>query len=73
MAVVFLMVVVACGGGEGDSCDTSGSKDECDDGLVCSGESSGNSCRKVCTVQEDCPSGLNCNGVNGSDLKSCQP
>jgi hypothetical protein len=73
-----MMTVLACGEGEiGDACDEPGSTDECVDDAVCTNENSDsddeNVCRQLCEEQEDCPDDLNCNGVSGSNLKSCQP
>jgi hypothetical protein len=30
-------------------------------------------CRAACVEQEDCPPAYACNGVSGTNLKSCQP
>jgi hypothetical protein len=66
---------VGCGGssGLGESCDTSGSLDECDAGLICTRVGDQNTCYQLCTEQEQCAAGWNCNGVPDSNLKSCQP
>ena len=65
----------ACGGAEiGESCDEPGSTDECVDDAVCTNEESDASrCRELCEEHEDCPEAHSCNGISGSDLKSCQP
>jgi hypothetical protein len=74
---VVAALLIGCGGeGEiGDECDESGqTEDECVDGAICTNESDdANTCRKLCTEQEDCDAGENCNGISGSNLKSCQP
>ena len=63
-----------CGSpGLGEECDEAGSTDACEDGLVCTNESGKNSCRQLCTDQAQCAAGLSCNGVSGTNLKSCQP
>lgn len=59
--------------GLGEACTTSNSTDECQDGLVCTKESSGTVCRQSCTLQDSCPMGTACNGVSGGSEKSCQP
>jgi hypothetical protein len=57
----------------GEACDTVGSTDACVDGAICTNDTVGDVCRKVCVVQEDCPVNYSCNGVRGSSTKSCQP
>jgi hypothetical protein len=64
----------ACGEGDiGDSCDTSGATDECVDGAICTNTTDGAVCRKVCTSQDDCSDTETCNGISGTNTKSCQP
>lgn len=64
----------ACGGADvGESCDDKGSTDECVDNAVCTNETDGAACRKLCKAKEDCPAGEDCNGVADTSLKSCQP
>lgn len=70
--------LLGCGESDiGEECDESGTTDECVADGVCTGEGGETAyCRLICTVQEDCPEGFNCNGVPGasaSELKSCQP
>ena len=75
-ALALAISVAACGGkGEiGESCDTPSATDECVDGAVCTNESGDNrSCRKLCTDQAQCAANEGCNGISGSNLKSCQP
>jgi hypothetical protein len=63
-----------CGSpGLGETCDKAGATDACEDGLVCTNESDRNVCRQLCTDQAQCAAGLGCNGVSGTNLKSCQP
>jgi hypothetical protein len=65
---------LGCGGAElGESCDDSGSTDECVDDAVCTNEDQGAACRALCAEQVDCPDGYTCNGVSGTSQKSCQP
>jgi hypothetical protein len=70
------LLAAACGGeGEvGESCDTSGSQDECVEGAICdSGDGDAAVCLAICEVQEDCPADEDCNGVSGSNVKACHP
>lgn len=68
------LLVAGCGAPDlGEACDTAGSLSECVDGAVCTNESPGNVCRKVCELMDDCPTGYSCNGVTGGSTKSCQP
>jgi hypothetical protein len=57
----------------GEDCDESGSLDECVEGAICTNDGDGAVCRALCVEQEDCPTGQACNGVSGSNKKSCQP
>ncbi len=64
----------ACGGAEiGESCDEAGSTDECVDNAVCTNEDGRASCRRICAEHTDCPADHDCNGVSGTNIKSCQP
>ena len=72
--LVILLLLAACSDGDvGEECDTSGSTDECVEGAICTNEGDVAACRQICTDQPDCPSGEACNGVCGSNIKSCQP
>jgi hypothetical protein len=64
-----------CGGAEvGEACDDVGSTDECVDDAVCTNEEGeGAACRLLCDEHADCPEDHDCNGVSGSNRKSCQP
>ena len=70
-----ILTLAACGApGEGESCTTSNSTDECDNGLVCTKEASATVCRKLCDdANVTCPTGTTCNGISGGSHKSCQP
>ena len=72
---ILIALAAACGKpGEGEECDTPNSTDDCDDGLVCTNEASGNACRKLCDdAAVTCPTGTACNGISGGSHKSCQP
>lgn len=75
LAPALTILALGCASAEiGDTCDTSGSKDECVDGAICTQISGGsNVCRKSCTADTDCESTEQCNGVSGASTKSCQP
>ena len=71
---VLAAVAFGCATAEiGDECETSGSKDECVDGAICSPVAGANTCRKICTDQAQCAATESCLGVAGSNEKSCQP
>jgi hypothetical protein len=56
------------------SCTTAGSTSGCPDQSVCDSISgAAPQCLKICTLQSDCRSDLQCNGVTGSSLKACRP
>lgn len=68
------LALAGCGSPElGEPCDTAGAANECVEGALCTNESSGNVCRKVCEIMDDCPMDYSCNGVSGTSTKSCQP
>jgi hypothetical protein len=70
------LFAAACGGeGEvGETCDTSGSEDECVEGAICdSADDDAAVCLALCEEQEDCSADEDCNGVSGSNLKACHP
>ena len=67
------MMLAGCGGSDvGEKCDTLASTDECVSDAICSADSAGTVCRKTCSVQTDCGSGETCNGISGTNRKSCQ-
>ena len=74
-AILASAVLVGCGGEAdvGEECDTSGAEDECVEGAICTAEGEAAVCRDLCADQADCASGEACNGVSGSNIKSCQP
>lgn len=67
-------LAAACGKADiGEECEDVGKQDECVDGAVCTNGDDGSACRKLCDDQEQCPAGESCNGISGTNLKSCQP
>lgn len=70
-----VLAALACGGdgSVGDPCDVSGDLDECEEGAICTNENDGAACRVLCADHQDCESDERCNGVSGSNRKSCQP
>jgi hypothetical protein len=74
LALVPLFLATACGDPEiGEECDDVGSPTECESGAICTNENGQSICRAACVEQEDCSPAYACNGVSGTNLKSCQP
>lgn len=84
LAAGAVCVAVACssssdsggGGAIGAACAQSGAAEQCGAGGVCGKPSDGTTglqCLVVCKDQVDCPSGQDCNGVEGSLQKGCRP
>jgi hypothetical protein len=73
--VLGLLGAFACSGEAevGEECDTAGSTDECVGGAVCTNDSGGRRCRRVCNDDTQCAASEACNGVSGTNIKSCQP
>ena len=72
---VLLILSFACGSASeiGESCETAGSQDECVKNAICTNDSGDVlACQQSCEEKEECPAGYNCNGISGSNLKSCQ-
>lgn len=72
------VLLVACGGGKGDSCDEEGKVGgECDEGFVCGhskDEKTGDLvCLTQCDTQLNCGANENCTGIGGTSLKGCRP
>lgn len=73
-SVLFGMALLGgCASDIGEECEDTGSSDECVDGAICTNEEGGPVCREVCDADEDCASDEHCNGVAGTNIKSCQP
>ena len=67
---------IGCGSASeiGEDCHTEASQEECVEGAICTNDVSDTFvCRLSCVEQEDCPSDQNCNGISGTNTKSCQP
>ena len=75
LALALFLLALGCGGADvGEECDEAGKTDECVDGAVCTNEEGDRSrCRLLCKDKVDCSDGHDCNGVSGTNLKSCQP
>jgi hypothetical protein len=72
--IVLSSLLAGCGSAKiGEQCDDIGESDECEDGAICTNEASGGICRAICTETVDCPASHTCNGVSGTNVKSCQP
>jgi hypothetical protein len=59
----------------GEVCEEAGAQEgECTEGNVCGKETDTSElkCLQVCTDQAQCPTGLECNGVEGSSVKACR-
>jgi hypothetical protein len=74
LLIIAALFLTACGdGGVGDACDDPGSRDECEDGAICTNDDGNDgTCRFICSDHDDCASSERCNGIEGSDTKSCQ-
>ncbi len=69
-----LSLPLGCGSAEvGEDCDDIGDNDECEDGAMCTNEDGGGVCRYLCDDDDHCPPNHECNGVSGSNAKTCQP
>jgi hypothetical protein len=73
LALVLLLLAGCASAKIGEECDEVGESDECEDGAICTNEASGGICRAVCVETADCAAGHTCNGVSGTNVKSCQP
>jgi hypothetical protein len=75
--VASFVTIIACGGGQGDSCDEEGKVGgQCDDGLVCGKQKSATEgvlvCLKQCQTGAECGANEDCNGVGKTSLKGCR-
>ena len=73
-SLALAIFALACGSSEiGEGCDNVGKTDECVDGAICTNDSGGTLCRRVCQDDAQCALTEACNGVSGTNIKSCQP
>jgi len=77
---IFLMVataafLVGCGKPKvGESCKTAGDASLCESTAMCTNNASGTAtCRTICTDNAQCATTEQCNGISGSNIRSCQP
>jgi hypothetical protein len=69
-----VLFALGCGDAEiGEECEGVGSTEDCEDGAICTNEETGAVCRALCADTTQCPPAHTCNGVSGTNLKSCQP
>ena len=54
-------------------CTNAGTDKACGAGTVCSPSGERMLCALICKEQDDCRDGYECNGVPGTELKSCRP
>jgi hypothetical protein len=54
-------------------CDLQGSIANCPDGTICSPFGDRLLCAPICQAQGDCREGYECNGLSGTEVKSCRP
>ena len=56
------------------ACPVSGRTDDCVDGAICAKAANGTLiCQILCKDGAACPAGTDCNGVDGTNVKSCHP
>jgi hypothetical protein len=68
-----ITATLGCAGEIGEACDKSGAVSECVDSAICTTDSRGTYCRQRCTDTAQCVVPEQCNGVSGTNIKSCQP
>ena len=73
LALLLVTLAAGCAGDIGEACDKSGAENECVDEAICTSTATGTFCLKRCTDDLDCAANEQCNGVSGSNIKSCQP
>lgn len=54
-------------------CSTPGSENECPGGTLCSTHNNQQLCAPVCQTKAECRADYECNGVTGTDKKTCRP
>ena len=77
LCILLALVPLGCGKTDvGDDCDEVGDTSECVDNAICTNEGDNTNqgtCRWICSGDADCSVGSECNGVAGTNIKSCQP
>jgi hypothetical protein len=76
LPLLFALLLAPLGCGEqevGEECDDVGDTDECEDGAICTNSGAGSYCAWLCDNDRHCPRDFECNGVSGTNRKSCQP
>jgi len=74
VAALLLVMPLGCGSSDvGEECDDIGDSDECEDHAICTNEDGHGVCRWMCENDDHCASDHECNGVAGTNVKSCQP
>ena len=77
LCILLLLAPLGCGSAEvGEECDEVGDTDECEDGAICtnlSTEEDPGICLWLCENDDECAADEACNGIAGSNRKSCQP
>jgi hypothetical protein len=77
LTVLLLLLPLGCGPNEvGEECDEVGDTDDCEDGAICTNVGDSNEegiCYWICEDHPQCAATQQCNGVSGTNLKSCQP
>ena len=72
----FITTIAACSGRADvyEACPVSGQIDACVDGAICAKAVNGALiCQFMCNDSKNCPQGTDCQGVAGTNLKSCRP
>lgn len=54
-------------------CAMLGSEQDCPGGTVCSPHNNQQLCAPICETKAECRADYECNGITGSDKKSCRP
>ena len=72
---VTALTVAACGPAAiGEECEDVGHAQECEDDALCTNEADGTAtCRALCFDDTACGADHKCNGVSGTNFKTCQP
>ena len=69
---VCLTGVASPGGYCAVPCTLPGTQDDCPVNSLCTAFAGGSFCARICQNQSECRTGYTCNGVTGSNVKTCQ-